>query len=305
MRIVVVGATRNFFKVGHATFRVLRETRPDVQLRLVIPDIVDASRAIVGLDVDLAAWDPAAPETLRKALVDCDSMLMVPPIDGRVLVARAYLDAAVDAGIGYILCLGVQHRDGTSAMSDDVGRVDDLLADSGITHDTLRLPMFLENLLYQVPSIVERGQFAFPISADAPFCFTTCADLAEVFAPILADPAGHRPAETFWTGTTTLTCGAWADALSSATGRRIRFCAQPRDEFAAGLIRKGMSERAASSVLELWDLIEVGMEPQPTEALSALLGRPTTTATAWCQDHACCFGSAACLHPKPPRDHMF
>lgn len=308
MRIVVVGATRNFFKVGHATFRVLDREQPEIPLRLGIPDIVDAGRAVDDLNVELVPWDPHDDGSLDAVLRDCTRMLMVPPIDGRVPISRRYIEGASRAGIEYILCLGIQHTGDTCTMSRDVGEVDEMLAASGIAFDTLRLPVFLENLLYQIPSIAEAGEFRFPVGADAQFTYLTCGDLGEVFARILTDPSPGSLGDTLWTSTQSIACWELADALSQATGRKVQFRSQARSTFVERLIEKGMNEHAAVAVLELWDLVDRGRDPQPTSTFAELLGRTPTSVSGWCAEHACCFTTgtwSTCGHPKPPVDHMF
>ncbi len=308
MRVVVVGATRNFFKVGHATFRVLARDRPDVRLRLAIPDIVDARRAITGIPVELFAWDPSRPTSLYPALGECTAMLMVPPIDGRVAASRIYLDAAQRARVEYILCLGIQHSGKTAMMGLDTEEVGEMLIKSNIRHDVLRLPVFLENLLYQVKSITDRREFQYPVGPDARFSYVTCGDLGEVFARILTDDARKSLHNVYWTADEPVSCGQLAHFLSRAVGATVNFRQCASADFVSTLRRKGMSEHAARAVLQLWNLIDAGAEPMPTDSLRASLGRAPTTAAQWAVDHSCCFTPdlwEKCSHPKPPRDHMY
>lgn len=214
-RVVVVGATRNFFKVGHTTLRTLATRRPDVRLRLGIPDVANAGLAVKGIDVELVAWDPRRPKSLDSVLSGCTGMLMVPPIDRRFETAKAYIDAARHAGVSYILCLGVQHDDERLILGREANAVAKMLGESGIPSDTLRLPMFLENLLYQIPSISRNHEFRFPVSPDAPFSYLTCGDLGEVFAAVMLDDTRHgNLGETHWTASESLTCRRWARLLS-------------------------------------------------------------------------------------------
>jgi hypothetical protein len=307
-RVVVVGATRNFFKVGHTTLRTLARTNPDVQLRLGIPDVTDARLACAGIDMEFVPWDPADPGSLDPVLEGCDSLLMVPPIDRRIEAARVYIAAARRSGIGYILCLGVQYTSTGLTLAVEAEAVASMLAASGITHDTLRLPMFLENLLYQIPSISAAREFRFPVSPDAPFSFVTCGDLGQVFAPLLNNPPHGSLGRPYWTATERLTCAEWADLLSQATGRTTTFRPQCRDKFIDALIGKGMSRHAAHGICQLWDAIERGEEPPPSDALIDRLGRQPETAAQWTADHSCCFSGVtrgACPHPRPPAEHMF
>jgi uncharacterized protein YbjT (DUF2867 family) len=307
-RVVVVGATRNFFKVGHTTFRRLAATQPDVNLRLGILDTTDARRAVTGMDVELIDWDPAEPASLDRVLADCDRMLMVPPIDGRVRIAGTYLDAAKRAGIEYILCLGIQYPASACTMGSEVEQVSQLLENTGIPHDVLKLPVFLENLLYQIPSISERHEFRYPVGADSRFCYLTCKDMGEVFARLLVEPPTTRLQDTLWTSADQLSCRDWADYLSAATGNTITFHSQSGSDFIRGLESKGMSTHAAKAVLELWERVAEAGDVTPTDTFAELLGRTPTSAARWTDEHACCFGKAAagpCTHPTPPREHMF
>lgn len=308
-RLVVVGATRNFFKVGHTTFRHLAATRPDIDLRLGILDTTDARRAVQDLDIELVEWDPAQPETLPPVLENCDSMLMVPPIDNRIAVADLYIDAARQAGVNYILCLGIQHGLGDCQMGYEVNQVTLMLQASGIHHDVISLPVFLENLLYQIPSIASRSEFVYPVGPDKPFSYTVCADLGEVFSKLLVDPPDEPLENHVWTSATQITCDQWAEYLSEAVGRPVLFRQQSGEDFVRGLQSKDMSKNAAIAVLELWKKVDDGLDVKPSNALERLLGHPATTAQQWTSDHACCFAAyldgTTCRHPTPPRDHMF
>jgi uncharacterized protein YbjT (DUF2867 family) len=170
------------------------------------------------------------------------------------------------------------------------------------------VPVFLENLLYQIPSITQRRQFAYPAAADSPFSYLTCGDLGEVFAQILMDPPVNRLGDTPWTGSDQLTCRQLAALLTESLGTEISFRRQPGGEFVNGLVDKGMSEHASQAVLGLWQEIERFGDITPNDTFAGILGRQPTSAAEWTKEHACCFGSAEagpCWHPKPPKDHMF
>jgi uncharacterized protein YbjT (DUF2867 family) len=178
--VAVLGATRNFFKVGHYTLRRLAVDAPQLTLRLAIPEAQIAGRAVSDIEVQLRDWDPAEPASLAEALAGTGTMLMVPPIDRRVDIGGMYLRAAQEAGVQQIVCLGIQFASGQGAMADEAAALEALLDESGIAFDLVRLPMFLENILYQCTSIAETGSFTFPVDADRPFSFISCDDAAEL-----------------------------------------------------------------------------------------------------------------------------
>ncbi|MCF4121282.1 hypothetical protein L1785_09835 [Antribacter sp. KLBMP9083] len=305
--VTVLGATRNFFKVGHYTLRRLAVAAPDLTLRLAIPEAQAAGRAVRDVDVQLRDWDLADPRSLVAALAGTDTMLMVPPIDRRVEIGGLYLRAAQRAGVRQIVCLGIQFAPGQCAMADEAATLESLLVASGIAFDLVRLPMFLENLLYQCQSIAQNGTFTFPIGADVPFSYITCDDAAELFCRKILDPGSVDLSGALMSHAAQATCGQWAEALSDVCGRQVTFARQSAEHFITSLARYGMRPEAAAQVLGLWERIGTYGDASATRTAETLLGRPTTDLTTWTTERACCFGTGflSCPHPHPPVQHMF
>ncbi|GAB2468661.1 NAD(P)H:quinone oxidoreductase [Streptosporangium sandarakinum] len=305
--VTVLGATRNFFKVGHYTLRRLAADAPELTLRLAIPEAQTAGRAVHDIDVQLRDWEPNRSGSLAEALSGTDTMLMVPPIDRRVEIGYMYLRAAQEAGVKRIVCLGIQFTAGQCAMADEVAALDVLLCESGIEYDLVPLPMFLENILYQCKSIAENGSFAFPVEADRPFSYITCDDAAELFCRKILSPESIDLSDALMSHHAQATCAEWASAIHAATGRPITFQRQDDEHFIASLGKYGMRRPAAEQVLGLWERIGTEGDAAPTRVAEQLLGRPTTDLAAWTQTHACCFGLGfeSCPHPHPPTQHMF
>lgn len=303
-RVAVSGATRNFFKVGHTTIHRIARDRPDVRIRLGVPHVDGARGACDGIDVEFVEWDRSRPEGLVDVLRGTDALLMVPPIDGRVEVAGMYVRTAVEVGVSYICCLGVQYERDDVVLSRDAAEVEGMLERSGIDYSMLRLPIFPENLLYQVPSISREGVLRYPCGPDSPLPYVTCDDLGDVCARALTGDGPRHWPDTRWTAREATSCAKIAQALSAATGRQVRFEQQDPEEFVAGLVAYGMRERAARGVLQLWQLADSGQDLEPTGVFEEVLGRRPTTVEEWIGEHACCFRGEPCSHPKPPADHM-
>ena len=305
--VTVLGATRNFFKVGHYTLRRLAADAPQLTLRLAIPEARTAGRAVDDIDVQLRDWEPADPGSLVEALSGTDTMLMVPPIDRRVELGDRYLRAAQKAGVKQIVCLGIQFGPEQCAMADEVATLEELLEESGIAFDLVPLPMFLENILYQCQSIAEDGSFSFPVDADRPFSYISCDDAAALFCRKILDPESVDLGSALMSHAAQATCAAWASAIEAATGRPITFERQDDEHFLTSLGRYGMRRPAAAQVLGLWERIGSEGDAAPTRAAEQLLGRPTTDLETWTRAHACCFspGFQSCPHPHPPKQHMF
>ncbi|MEY9843053.1 uncharacterized protein YbjT (DUF2867 family) [Streptacidiphilus sp. BW17] len=305
--VTVLGATRNFFKVGHYTLRRLAADAPQLTLRLAIPEAHLAGQAVSDIAVQLRDWNPADPVSLADVLAGTDTMLMVPPIDRRVEVGGMYLRAAQKAGVQQIVCLGIQFAAGQCAMADEAAELERLLEKSGIAFDIVQLPMFLENVLYQCQSIAETGAFTFPVDADQPFSYITCDDAAELFCHKILAPDSVDLSDALMSHHTQVTCARWATALAEVCGRPITFVRQSDEHFVTSLAKYGMRRRAAEQVLGLWERIGAEGDVAATNTAEQLLGRPTTDLQTWTATHDCCFGPAfaACPHPHPPKQHMF
>ncbi len=305
--VTVLGATRNFFKVGHYTLRRLAAEAPQLTLRLAIPEAQNAGRAVDDIPVELRDWEPGCPTSLAEALTGTDTMLMVPPIDRRVEIGGLYLRAAQKVGVKRIVCLGIQFRPEQCVMADEAATLEDLLEESGIEFDLVRLPMFLENILYQCKSIAQTGTFSFPVAADRPFSYISCDDAAALFCRKILDPGSVDLTSVLMSHHAQATCADWASAIQAATGRPITFKCQDDEHFLTSLGRYGMRRPAAAQVLGLWERIGTEGDASPTRAAEQLLGRPTTDLETWTRAHACCFGPGyqSCPHPHPPVQHMF
>jgi uncharacterized protein YbjT (DUF2867 family) len=305
--VTVLGATRNFFKVGHYTLRRLAADAPQLTLRLAIPEARIAGRTVHDLAVQLRDWEPARPGSLADALAGTHTMLMVPPIDRRVEIGGMYLRAAQQAGVRKIVCLGIQFAPGECAMADEATALEALLGQSGIAFEVVQLPMFLENLLYQCQSIAEAGSFTFPVDADRPFSYISCEDAADLFCRAIIAPGSVNLSGALMSHHAQATCAQWATVLSEVCGRPIMFERQPDEHFVTSLGLYGMRPDAAAQVLGLWERIAAAGDAPATGTAAQLLGRSTTGLETWTQGHACCFGPAftACPHPHPPTQHMF
>ncbi|MEV6979465.1 hypothetical protein [Kitasatospora sp. NPDC093806] len=305
--VTVLGATRNFFKVGHYTLRRLAADAPQLTLRLAIPEARIAGRAVSDIDVQLRDWEPTEPASLIEALAGTETMLMVPPIDRRVDVGGMYVRAAQKAGVQRIVCLGIQFARDHCTMAGEAAALETLLEKSGIAFDVVRLPMFLENILYQCQSIATAGSFTFPVDADRLFSYISCEDAAELFCRKILSPDSVDLSGTLMSHHAQATCDLWASALSQACGRPITFVRQTDEHFVTSLAKYGMHPSAAAQVLGLWGRIGAEGDAPATRTAEHLLGRPSTDLESWTTAHACCFGPefASCPHPHPPTQHMF
>lgn len=136
-KIVFIGATKNFFKVGHCAIKTIIRQYPHVPVRLALPDISDAAKVLEGYNVELLEWNPKDNDSMRSVFSGCSASLLVPPIHNRVVVAKRFIQIAKEAGIQYLACMGVQFDDEQVQISRDAKEVNRLLTESNLKYSVL------------------------------------------------------------------------------------------------------------------------------------------------------------------------
>ncbi len=107
-RILFLGATKNFFKIGYYAIHYLsRHFKGQIKIRLAVPNIEDAKPSCKGAEVEFYQWNPDKPESLREAYQGCTASMLVPPIHNRIEIVKRYLRYAQEFKLSYLICIGV------------------------------------------------------------------------------------------------------------------------------------------------------------------------------------------------------
>lgn len=304
MRLLFVGATRNYFKLGHTTISYIASHYPNIKIRLTIPEVKNAKAACEGMNVELVEWDPNDGESIKNAFENCDAALLVHPIKDRIRMAQVYLEAAKNSDIKFIVCIGVQHDDPLVRLASDAHIVDLMLLNSGIPFCTLKLPMFLENLLYQAESIKTQDQFYYPCNAESKFSYISCSDLAPIVAYMLINRVSYQ--DTKWTARNQTSCAELAQHFTKIFGRKISFLRISDREFLQSLLQdddSDSSKDAANGILQLWKEIDANHDLPSSDLFARSIRKEPMTSFQWIKEHKCCFSvhRTSCIHPQPPK----
>ena len=136
--------------------------------------------------------------------------------------------------------------------------MDDLVESTGVHYRSLCPPSFMENLLWQVEPIRDRGVFSSPLSGDRVFLTCAVRDIAAAAAALLADGS--------WTGQESvpivapdpLSSDDMARVMSEVLGRPVRYQQISEEAYAATLLRTGMSEAWARGMVAIAAATESG-----------------------------------------------
>jgi uncharacterized protein YbjT (DUF2867 family) len=285
MRVLVVGATGN---VGSRTVAALAE-RPDVIVRCAVRNPSKAPALLnQGSDVEVADFDFTRPDSWAQAVANVDRMCLITPgsFEGyHVEPTKRLIDAARDAGISHVvrqsiiwadhkpeLIFGGWHRD-----------IERHLEASGIPWTVFRPNPFMNNFINYTPPDGDGNIYA-PI-ADGVSAYIDVRDIADSFAAVAAGE-GHAGQIYYLAGPESITVTKIADAISSATGRPIRYLPVPEEAARAGLQSYGAPDWFIDGQMEAYASMSDGETAHVTDTVQSLTGHAPRSIEIFARDHA-------------------
>ena len=237
-RTLVSGATGN---VGRYVVGELQARGASV--RAFVRDPAKATD-IFGDDIDVAVGDFADSASLARAMDGVDQVFLTSasqPLEVRD--ETAVIDAAARAGVRRIVKLStVGAAVGSSlAFADWHGRIEQHLADSGMTAVVLRSSFYMHNLFANADAVRHTGKLFAPAD-DARIAMIDRRDVAAAAAVLLTDERHHEPMYTI-SGPAAIMYRDVAASLSAATGHNIMFVHIPDEAAHAALRDSGACPR--------------------------------------------------------------
>jgi len=222
-------------------------------------------------------FDWGAPDTWGAALRGvAAAYLIAPEAPG---VARDVVAAAESAGVRRLVLLSGRGADtwGDSPFGRDMRSAEDAVRGSAAEWTILRASNFDQNFdedLFRAPLLT--GDLALPVG-DVPEPFVDADDVADVAAAALTHPGAHAGQTYELTGPRGVTFGEAVDLISRASGSPVTFKQISTAEYVAAAAENGLSEPAARSVADMFELMADGRLAETTDDVATVLGRPPRT----------------------------
>ena len=283
--IAVTGATGT---VGGALVRQL--AAQGTPHRIVVRD-PDKARMLFGPDVDAVRADLADGAALEAALRGADRVFLLTPTGpGTVESTRTVVEAAARAGVRYVVKLSALGTapDSPLQLARWHAEAEEVVRGIGVAHTFLQPGSFMQNLLFDAPTIAARGEF-YAARGDGRRALIDARDIAAAAAVVLSDPDAHTGKTHLLTGPEALSDAECADALSHALGRPVRYVAVPADTAREGMRSAGMPDWLIDDLLFLDDLAARGHIAEVLPTLAELLPRAPHTFTEFATDYADAF----------------
>lgn len=217
--------------------------------------------------------------TMMQATLRVRAVYHIPPnmSPDEVAIGRAALTAACSAGVERFVYHSVLHP-----QTEDMPhhwhkmRVEELLLKSGLAFTVLQPTVYMQNVLAQWHSILDRGVYPTPYAAETRLSLVDLEDVAAVAAVVLTE-TGHVGATYELVGTEPMSQHQVAGILSEQLGRPVRAMGVQRDVWRRQSGDNGLGQYQLDTLVKMFEYYEqYGLEGNPS-VLGWLLGRAPTS----------------------------
>ncbi|MBA2308506.1 MAG: SDR family oxidoreductase [Pseudonocardiales bacterium] len=239
----------------------------------------DPSRApqLPGARLAEASYDDT--DAVRTALTGIETVLMVSAEENehRVDVHKAFIDAAVDAGVRRLVYISFSGAapDTTFTLGRDHWATEEYLRANGMATTMLRDNIYLDF----VPMLIgEDGVIRGP-AGDGRLAAVAQDDIADVATAVLLDPARHESAVYTLTGPEAISLDEAAAELTRHTGREVRYQPETVEEAYASRASTGAPQWQLDAWVSTYTAIANGELAGVTDDVPRLTGHPATSLT--------------------------
>ncbi|MGC3953331.1 MAG: SDR family oxidoreductase [Propionicimonas sp.] len=232
--------------------------------------------------VEVRSFDYDQTGTLGTALVGVDRLLLVSgnAVGQRVPQHRAVIEAATQAGVGFVAYTSFLHADSASliAVAPDHRETERLLAAAPFGVALLRNGWYTENYEGLVRQAVSAGVLL-GSTGQGRISSATRQDYAEAAATVLTTES-PQPGSYELSGDQSWTLADLAEVTSELSGRPVQFRNVPGDEHRRLLLESGTPAPLVEFLVGTDAAIAAGeLENRQPGTLSGLIGHPTTPLT--------------------------
>jgi uncharacterized protein YbjT (DUF2867 family) len=271
-RIFIAGAAGN---IGTALIDTLENTAD------IVAGVHSPAKAemLAAQGVEARVFDYNDVDSMVRAMEGCDRMFLVIPMQEKLArFGRLAVDAAMKAGIGYIV-----RSSGYGASSDahwrlgrEQGMVDQFVEDSKIPYTILRPNSFMQNFSTVYAGMIKSGSIALP-EEDYAVSYIDVRDIAACAARLLKDNEGFTDSFYALTGPKGLTLAEVADVIGKAAGINVKYTPIAEEQFLEGLAGAGVPEWNRNMLVSLSRVVKLGMMGNVTQAVQFLTGKSART----------------------------
>lgn len=129
--------------------------------------------------------------------------------------------------------------------------MDDLLASTSVHFRALAMPSFMDNLLWQIPVMREKGMFFMPIPGDLELPACSVGDIAATAARFLLDDTWEGQQEVPVLGPENISFDQMAEVMTEVLGRKIVCTSIAFDAYDAMFVKRGFTPAMAAGMTDM------------------------------------------------------
>jgi NAD(P)H dehydrogenase (quinone) len=227
-----------------------------------------------GVQVRQADYDD--PASLDAALQGVDRVLMISgnAVGQRERQHSAVIEAAKKAGVSYLAYTSVLNAQASKLLlAAEHVLTENLLANSGLNYDVLRMPWYSENYTGALAPAIEHGAI-YGATGDGRLSTASRADLAGGAVGALLNSPGGKVYEL--AGDQSWSMAEFAAEVGRQAGKPVQYVNQSESDYARTLEGAGLPPPAAAFLASTSYLAGFGELYSESKDLSALSGRPST-----------------------------
>lgn len=240
--------------------------------------LVRTPEKVSDLGVEAKAFDYSNKATQVEALKGIDTLLLISgsEVGQREVQHANVIASAKEAGVKKIVYTSVLHADNsTLSLAVEHVATEKNLKESGLIYTILRNGWYTENYTGSIGGALAGGAFI-GSAGDGKISSAARIDFAEAAATVLATE-GHDGKVYELAGDTAYTLTDLAAEISAQTGKTLPYANLPEAEYAKILTSFGLPEFFAQAIASSDVSASKGDLFDDSKALSALIGRPTTS----------------------------
>ncbi|HWB01418.1 MAG TPA: NAD(P)H-binding protein [Verrucomicrobiales bacterium] len=297
--ILVTGAAGQLGGVGRMVAALLLER--GLPVRAMVRREDDRAAALRAAGAEVVTGDLLEPADVHRVVSGC------PRIYFGMSVSPGYLEASVtmaavarEAGVSALVNMSQMTVSQMSIQNTTPSPQqrqhwlsEQVFAWSVLPVVTVRPTIFLESFLTLTGSAVrERSRIELPFG-QGKTSPVAAADVAQVVAAILADPAPHTGRLYELTGPRSQDLHGMAREFSTALNRGIVYADIPASDWERELRGNGLPEHATRHILTMGELHRAGRYDRQADGVECVTGRPAMSVTEFVSLHAEAFGGRA------------
>ncbi|AJY48429.1 NAD(P)H-binding protein [Martelella endophytica] len=276
-------------RIGHQLLPLLLSAGASV--RVIVRD-AGKLPAEIRDRVDVIEGSHGDRATLDSALAGATRLFWLCPADPQAETLEAAYTGFTRPAAEAIVAHGVARVVNISALgrgtpyADRAGYVtaslamDDQLAATGAHFRALALPSFMDNLLWQLPVMREKGMVFSSLPGDLELPTCSVSDIAAAAARLLLDDSWEGTGEVPVLGPENLSVNQQVEIMSAVLGKTIRAAHVSLKDQNAMLVGRGFSQAMADGMTDMWrakaEGLDLGVERNAETA-------SPTTFRAWCE----------------------